>query len=155
MAQKVPLLVDRPANEVENTAGNGFDGGAYWHLLEPEGPELDESFMEVEGIRFRAPTTTEEEHNANHPQRPKKRNYSQTFDRMPFVSERLLPEKNQRGRFRKNQKGEFLYKKQLTTATIPNIELLLEKGISLQSSPADWFDLFSQGRGNVQLILKL
>ena len=121
MAQKVPLLVDRPAHESANNAGNDFEGGAYWQLIDPEGSELDEYFMEVEGIRFRAPTTTEEEHNANHPDRPKKRNYSQMFDLMPFVSERLLPENNQRGRFKKNNKGEFQYKKQLTTSTVTNI----------------------------------
>ena len=63
VSQKVPLLVDCPDNETANNADEGFDGGAFWHLLDPEGPELDESFMQVDGVRFRAPTTTEFEHN--------------------------------------------------------------------------------------------
>ena len=143
VSQKVPLLTDRPDDEVANNAGDGFDGGAFWQLLEPEGPELDESCMEVDGVRFRAPTTTELEHNSNHPDRPKKRNYSATFDRSPFVShQQLLPEKNLRGRFRKDNKGNFKYSKQTTTETIPNIEFLHSHGINLQSHPAQWFDIF-------------
>ena len=143
VSQKVPLLTDRPDDEVANNAGDGFDGGAFWQLLEPEGPELDESCMEVDGVIFRAPTTTELEHNSNYPDRPKKRNYSATFDRSPFVSHhQLLPEKNLRGRFKKDNKGNFKYSKQTTTETIPNIEFLHSHGISLQSHPAQWFDIF-------------
>ena len=87
-------MTDRPDDEVANNAGDGFDGGAFWQLLEPEGPELDESCMEVDGVRFRAPAITELEHNSNYLDRPKKRNYSATFDCYPFVSyHQLLPEK--------------------------------------------------------------
>ena len=74
VAQNVPLLKNQPDHEVANNAGDGFDGGAYWELLEADGGEVDESVMEVDGIRFRAPT--EEEHISNHPDQPKKRNYS-------------------------------------------------------------------------------
>ena len=50
--------------------------------------------MEVGSVRFREPTATEAEHNAQHPDRPKKRNYSKQFDRPPFVGpSTLLPEK--------------------------------------------------------------
>ena len=98
--------------------------------------------MEVEGITFRAPTTSEAKHNSDFQDRPKKRNYAETFDRAPFVAERLLPEKNLRGRFRKDRNGNFIYKKQPTTETVPNLEYLFTKGIRLESHPADWFKLF-------------
>ena len=141
VAQNVPLLENRPDHEVANNAGDGFDGGAYWELLEADGGEVDESVMEVDGIRFRAPT--EEEHISNHPDQPKKQNYSHQFDRSPFVTEeRLLPEKNARGRFRKDAKGQFQYTKQTHTTTIPNIEYLIENNVGLDSHPADWFEVF-------------
>ena len=109
-------------------------------MLEANGGEVDESVMEVDGIRFRAPT---EDNISNHPDQPKKRNYSHQFDRSPFVTEqRLLPEKNARGRFRKDAKGQFQYTKQTHTTTIPNIEYLFENNVGLDSHPADWFELF-------------
>ena len=56
--QNVPLLTQRPYNKAANNAGNGFDGGAYWHLMKPGDEDIDESIMEVEGTRFREPTRT-------------------------------------------------------------------------------------------------
>ena len=61
---------------------------------------------------------------------------------MPFVAERLLPEKNLRGRLKKDNKGNFNYSKQTLTDTVPNIEFLHSKGISLKSCPAKWFKIF-------------
>ena len=138
----VKLIKARPDHEVENIAGDGFDGNAYWKYLEQTGAEIDESAMEVEGITFRAPTTSEAEHNSDFQDRPKKRNYAETFDHAPFVAERLLPQKNLRGQFRKDRNGNFIYKKQPTTETVPNLEYLFTKGIGLESHPADWFELF-------------
>ena len=99
--------------------------------------------MEVDGIRFRGPETSEEEHISNHPDRPKKRNYNHQFDRSPFVvQEHLLPDKNMRGRFKKDAKGQFKYRKQIHTGTIPNIEYLFQNNVGLDSHPADWFEIF-------------
>ena len=151
----VQLLEARPDDEVQNLAGDGFDGNSYWKLLEQAGPEIDESGMEIEGITFRAPTTSEAEQHAECQDRAKKRNYDETFDRMPFSAERLLPEKNLRGCFKKDRNGSFIYKKQPTTETIPNIEYLLAKKVGLDSHPADWFELFFQEKKIDQLTQKL
>ena len=59
-----------------------------------------------------------------------------------MTEERLLPEKDARGRFRKDAKGQFKYTKQTHTTTIPNIEYLFENNVGLDSHPADWFKLF-------------
>ena len=37
IAQNVPLLEHRSQHEIANIAGDGFDGGAYWQMLEPDG----------------------------------------------------------------------------------------------------------------------
>jgi len=142
VAKNVPLLEDRPEVEVANSAGIGFEPGAYWQLMEQEGEELDESFMEVDGVVFRAPTTTEEEHLSDFAHKPKKRNYSMTFDRLPFIANRLLPVRNKSGRFRRKQNSEYIYKESPTVETIPNLNYIFSAGIGFDSHPADWFDLF-------------
>ena len=68
----VKLIEERPDDEVENIAGDGFNGNAYWKYIEQTGAEIDELVMEVEGINFRAPTTSEAEHNSDFHDRPKK-----------------------------------------------------------------------------------
>ena len=81
-------------------------------------------------MRFRAPTTTAEEHDADCANRPKKKNYAETFDQSPFTAPcRLLPEKNSRGDFKRNSSGNYVYKKQVTDETVPNLECLFENGI--------------------------
>ena len=145
--KNVPLLVDRPTEQMENSAGDGFEAGAYWRLLEATGPPLDDSIMEVDGILFRAPTTTEEEHkNADFDERPKKRNFGESFDREPFVGNQLLPERILKGKYRgqlkKNKVGNYIYKQQQSEESNPNLEYLFAKGIGFHSHPADWFNMF-------------
>ena len=69
----VPIVQDRPAEVADNSAGKDFDPGAYWKLLEPDGEEVDESIMNVDGVNFRAPTVPEAEHNIEFDRRPKKK----------------------------------------------------------------------------------
>ena len=94
------MIEYRPAIEVKNSAGNDFHPTAYWKEIDPSGDDIDESIMNVDWMRFRALTTTLEEHEADCVNRPKKRDYAETFDRSPFTAPfRLLPEKGSRGNF--------------------------------------------------------
>lgn len=143
VAEGVPLVADRPAVEVENTAGPDFHPSAYWKEMSPDGDDIDESIMNVDGIQFRAPTTSAEEHNAQNPNRPKKRNYAEIFDRSPFTSPtRLLPEKNDKGNYKRDCNNNYKYKHQATSDTVPNFEYLFENGVGFDSHPVQWFDLF-------------
>ena len=113
--KNVPLLVDKPIEQIENSAGDGFEAGAYWRLLEATGPPLDDSIMEVDGVLFRAPTTTEEEHkNADFDGRPKKKKIGELFDCEAFVGNQLLPERivkgKHKGQIKKNKVGNYIYK---------------------------------------------
>ena len=56
----IPLIEYRPDLEVQNSAGNDFHPTDYWKETHPSGDEIDESIMNVYGMRFRAPTTTTE-----------------------------------------------------------------------------------------------
>ena len=136
--KKIPLLQDRSTDEIDHDAGDGFAPGTFWKLLDPEPNTLDESIMKIDGVHFRAPTTTEEEQKSNFCERPKKRNYNQIFDRMPFYSKRLLPVKNEKtAKFKRKQNGEYYYKEQATNETVPNLEFLFSNGIGFDTHPAD------------------
>jgi hypothetical protein len=145
VGEGVPLIADRASVVVENYAGVCFQPGSYWKEMIPRGSIIDdEAIMYVDGVQFRAPTTTAEEMEApGYCRRPKKRNFSEIFNRGTFTSPpRLLPEKNSTGNYRRTKDGSYVYSKQLTHLTVPNLEYLFQKGISFDSHPADWFNLF-------------
>ena len=138
-----PLIEYRPAVEVQNIAGNYFHPTAYLKELHPSGDDIDESIMNVDGMRFRALTTTTEEHEADFANRLKKRNYADTFDRSLFAApSRLITEKNTRGKLKLDSSGNYVYKKQVTDETVPNFEYLFENGIGFDSHPVECFNLF-------------
>ena len=62
-------------------AGKGFTPGAHWEELVCEGEILEEPYKEG----FRAPTVP-----AGELPIVRKRNYNQTFDRMPFTGQAEL-----------------------------------------------------------------
>ena len=100
---------------MQNSAGNYFRPTAYWKEIHPSSDDTDESIMNVDGIRCRDPTTTTEEHKADCANRPKNRNYAETFDRSPFTAPcRLIPEKNSRGNSKRDSSGNYVYKKHVT-----------------------------------------
>ena len=69
----MPMMEDRPAQVTDNAAGDQFEPGAYWKLLETSGEVIDESIMNVEDDNFRAPTMPEEEHNISFSGKPTKK----------------------------------------------------------------------------------
>ena len=138
----VAIQEEQPRNEVINQACDSFQPGAYWKLLEAKGEEIDESNATINGVRFRAPTMPAAEHAVDSDHRVKKRNYEEIFDRAPFISNVLLPVRKVNGILQKKNTGEHVYKKQLCTEAVPNLEYLSANGIDKDSHPADWFNLF-------------
>ena len=138
------MIEYQPDVEVQNSAGNDFHPTSYWKDIHPSGDDIDESIMNVNGMRFRDPTTTTEEHESYCANRPKKRNYAETFDRSLFTAPcRLVPDKNSRGNFKCDSSGNYVYKKQVTDETVPNLEYLFENGIGFDSHPVEWFNFFT------------
>ena len=138
----VEILAARPVEESDNSAGDAFHPGAYWKLLEPSGPAVNESEMTIDGVRFREPTMPAEEHELNRDDRPKKRNYSEIFDRAPFTRSALLPVRNSNGTLKRKNTGEYVYAMQVTTVTVPDLEYLFAIGIDFESEPPDWFNIY-------------
>lgn len=100
--------------------------------------------MTVGSVRVRDPTMPAKEHELNRNERPKKRNYSEIFDRAPFTRSALLPSRNDNGVLKRKNTGEYIYEMQVNAETVPDIEYLTEKGIDFKSHNADWFDFFAQ-----------
>ena len=88
--KNVPLIQNCTPEVIENRAGGDFAAGAYWKKIDTEAEVIDEE-VNVDGIRFRGPTVPAVEHkNTTFEDRPKKRNYSDTFDRRPFTRKMIL-----------------------------------------------------------------
>ena len=60
VGEGVTLIEDQQSAEVQNSAGNDFHPICYWKEIYPSGDDIDEAIMNVDGILFRAPTTTAE-----------------------------------------------------------------------------------------------
>ena len=144
IANGFAFVEDRPVEEVTNWEGDTINTEAYWKLLEPEGPIVNNFDMTVDGVQYREPTMPAAEHERNAEFQPEKRDYREVFDRAPFISSVLLPVRNLDGKLKKKSSGEHVYEEQLTIDTHPDLEFLQEKCISLSSHPADYFDISLQ-----------
>ena len=80
VGEGVVLIADRASVVVENYSGVCFQPGSYWKEMIPRGSIIDdEATMCVDGVQFRAPTTTAEEMEApGYCCRPKKRKFSES-----------------------------------------------------------------------------
>ena len=136
----VQILANRLVEESNNAAGSDFHPGLYWKLLE-NGAAIDESNMTIGSVCFRESTMTVDEHELNSNDRPKKRNYLEIFDRAPFICSALLPVQKPNG-ILKRKNGEYVYEKQMTTVTVPDLAYLTELGIDFESHLADCFNIF-------------
>ena len=101
--KNVPMLKICAPEVIEHSAGGDFAAGDYWKKLDPEAEVIDEG-VNVDGIRFRGPTVPAVEHENNtFEDQPKKRNYSDMFDRLPFIRETiLLPQRTKKGMLTKD-----------------------------------------------------
>ena len=142
----VPLLKEgeggRATDEGNLAKDECFPPGSHWELMEATGEEIEED-MNVGGIQFVGPTEQLEEINLGQ----KKRNFTETFDRAPFISRQcLLPDKTANGRIKKKKlnSGKEVYSYSLqqppSDETVPNFHFLFEQNIGFDSHPADWLE---------------
>ena len=83
--KNVTLIHNHAPEVIEHCAGGKFAAGAYWKKIDLEAEVIDKE-VNVNGIRFRGPTFPAIEHeNTTFEDLPKKHNYSDTFNRHPFI----------------------------------------------------------------------
>ena len=122
----VPSMQNRAPEVIEHRAGGEFAAGEYWKKLDPEAEVIDEE-VNVDGIRFRGPTVPAvEQENNTFEDRPKKHNYSDTFDCRPFIREMvLLPHRNAKGMLMEDSHGNYFYKKMVSNETVPKLDFFV------------------------------
>ena len=76
----VHVVKNRPIEEAEYNTRESFTLGAYWKLLEPTGPPIDDSVMNVAYILYFALTVPDQEHAVDCDGLPTKRIYGENSD---------------------------------------------------------------------------
>jgi hypothetical protein len=124
-----------------NLAGDAFNGGAHWAMLEQDGDIIVEE-TETEGERFRNPTVPRnQDWDYNTGDAPVKRDYATIADRGVFVSTVKMPVFNTNGTVRKRRE-KIVWKECNSEQTLPNVDFLEKNGIDHTSHPAEWVNLF-------------
>ena len=157
----VPLLENMTDEQQQNIVTDScYPPGTHWKLIDPgDGEVVDESIMTVEGVSFHGPTAVPAENTRDGADNGEgggdrrisggaiKKNYSETFDRAPFIGQRvLLPEKRESGKGfkmeRKNGKDCFKYHLAFSNETLPNLRFVFDNELGFNSRPADWLEAF-------------
>jgi len=139
--RNAPLVGNMTAEIRNNLAGDAFNGGAHWAMVEQDGDVIEEAET-TEGERFRNPTVPRhqdwEDTTGN---APKKRNYLAVADRGVFINTVKMPVFN-RNETVKMIGGKIVWKECNSEGTHPNVEYLEKNGIDKDSHPAEWVNLF-------------
>ena len=137
----VPLVGNMTAEVRNNLAGDAFNGGAHWAMLEQDGDIIVEE-TETEGERFRNPTVPRnQDWDYNTGDAPVKRDYATIADRGVFVNTVKKPVFNTNGTVRKRRE-KIVWKECNSEQTLPNVDFLEKNGIDHNSHPAEWVNLF-------------
>ena len=129
----------------EVLVNDGFPPSARWKLLDPdlEKPMIDE--LVVDGEKFRGPCVPHEEfiRTGKGGGGQVKYAYPQCFPVAAFSHKVTMPRLNQRtGKASVSANGDFIYAKKEHNRTVPNFEFLKEQGITKDSLPHEWFNVF-------------
>ena len=134
LQQHLPLLTqaDQAACSVDNLTG--FSPHVRWKALVPN----DESVVEPRNVTgLRAPTIPEDDAAFV----PQKHNFSETFDRAPFLGKEKVPRCHRNGN-PVLQDGKKVWDEKPNNNGGPKIEFLEEHGLNVDSSPQEWFKAF-------------
>ena len=134
LQQRLPLLTqaDQAARSVDDLTG--FSPHAHWKALFPN----DESVVEPQNVTgLRAPTIPEDDATFI----PQKHNFSETFDRAPFLGKEKVPRRHRNGN-PVLQDGKKVWDEKPNNNGGPKIEFLEEHGLNVDSSPQEWFKAF-------------
>ena len=139
-----PDQVENP--EVQQLANDGFSPLAKWTYLQDKNEMIDlTDELEVDGIKYRSPTTPKEEFERTGIENGgnDKFIYAKKIHRNKFIKKAVLPKTDCRGRLQKDRiTGEFIYEEQEFTKSVPNMTFLNNHNLSYDSDPFQWFNAF-------------
>ena len=111
-------------------------------MLEPEDEVVGEDdLQDTDGNQF-CPPIAGLPANEDTTQRAPKKNYKEEFDRPPFLQQVKVPKNHLIGRTMRDYDGNVLYEVTNSTDSVPNIDVLHARDISIDYHPDEWFNLF-------------
>ena len=134
LQQRLPILTQ--ANQAARSVDDltGFSPNAHWKALVLN----DKSVVELLNITgLCAPTIPDD----NATFIPQKHNFSETFDRAPFLEKEKVPRCHRNGN-PVIQEGKKVWDEKPNNNGGPKIEFLEEHGLNVDSSPQEWFKAF-------------
>ena len=129
----------------EVLVNDGFPPTARWKVLDPDLETSMTDELVVDGEKFRGPCVPHEEflRTGRGGGGQTKYVYPQCFPVEPFMHKVTMPRLNTRtGKASVTANGEFIYVQKECNRTVPNFEFLKENGITKNSLPHEWFNLF-------------
>ena len=135
-----PIIEELSAEDGVNIAGDEFDHGSYWKLLEPDG-EVVEDMLNVNGEQFRAPTAPNGEVST-----VEKQSYDEIFDRDDFTGMAELPKRWRNGRIATTSSGEVVRQRYRHEDTEASYSFCDKHDLDLESDPVEWFEAFVPSR---------
>jgi len=132
--------------EVQQLASDGFSPLAKWNYLEDKDETIDlTNELNVDGIKYRSPTTPREEFERTGIGNggKDKFNFSQKIPRKQFKNMAVLPKTDTMGRLQKDRiTGHFLYEEKEFNKSVPNMSFVNKHNLTYDSEPFEWFNAF-------------
>ena len=126
-----------------NMAGENFEPTAHWELLTPDWNELIyDELKDKDGYNFYAPTASGDARQENCHVHAPKLNYKEKFNRPQFIQSVLYPKITRGNRVATDKNENTIYEEKISDESVPNIKFLNDRGITINSHPYKWFDVF-------------
>ena len=133
-------------HEVEQLGKDRFSPLARWVYLKEKDESLDlKDELQVDGVKYRSPTTPREEFEGTRVGNggKEKFNFTRTIQREQFIKKALLPKKDSKGRVMKDMKsGECIYTLKEVKKSVLSMKFIKKHQLSYKSESFEWFDAF-------------
>ena len=135
-------------------ASDGFSPLSKWEMIEDRDNTIDlTDELEVDGVKYRAPTTPREEFERTGCGRGGvgKYNLSLNVNREKFQKKARVPKTDRAGRIMKDRvTREYIYEETEIKTSVPNMEFIKKHGLDYNSLPYEWFDTFIPRKKSAQ-----
>ena len=139
-----------PPEEIVNSdcirlSNDGFSVNSKWEMIEEQETIDLTDELEVDGVKYRAPTTPREEFERTNcgGGGTSKYNFSIEIPRMKFKKKAQVPKTDRLGQLSKNSStGEYQYVEKEIIKSVPNMDFIENHGLNYDSELYKWFDAF-------------
>ena len=135
-------------------ASDGFSPLSKWEMIEQRDETIDlTDELEVDGVKYRAPTTPREEFERTGCGKGgvAKYNLALKINRGAFTKKAQIPKQDRAGRImRDRETREYKYEEAEIKKSVPNMDFIEKHGLDYNSLPFEWFDTFIPRKKSAQ-----